>query len=98
MTIQEIASLVGSATGTLSLGWILFQWGRKTEDHGHDHDRATVSALLESQKALTEQVYNIAQVLRDLAASVRTMDQLAEVRHAGLVRQLDEVRQSLKPR
>ena len=89
--IQEVASLVGAATGTLSFCWIIFQWGKKSDAHDPG-----IGALIESQKALTDQVYQIAQVLRDLAATVRTSDQLAHVRHEGLVRQLDEVRQSLQ--
>lgn len=96
MTIAEIASAVGSVSGVLSLGWIVFQWGRGTVTAKPDSSVAgTMAALADSQKQLTDQIYQIAQVVRDLTTSLRATEQLAAMRHEVVSRELSAVRQSL---
>ena len=102
MTIIEAASTVGSISGAASLGWIIFQWGRgssgattKTEDPYTATIAGTMQALADTQKQLTDQVYQIAQVVRDLTTSLRTTEQLAAMRHEVVSRELAAVRQSL---
>ena len=80
MTIAEVASTVGSISGAVSLGWIVFQWGRgsagstlKTEDPYTATIAGTMQALADTQKQLTDQIYQIAQVVRDLTTSVEPL-------------------------
>ncbi len=96
MTIAEVASVVGTASGILSLGWILFQWGRGAVPVKDDDSlRSTIAALVDSQKQITEQIFQIAQTVRDMATLMRTSDQMANMRHEILARELNAVRQSL---
>ena len=102
MTIIEAASTIGSISGAASLGWIIFQWGRgssgatiKSEDPYTATIAGTMQALADTQKQLTDQVYQIAQVVRDLTTNLRTTEQLAAMRHEVVSRELAAVRQSL---
>lgn len=102
MTIAEVASTIGSLSGAVSLGWIVFQWGRgsagstlKTEDPYTATIAGTMQALADTQKQLTDQIYQIAQVVRDLTTNLRTTEQLAAMRHEVVSHELAAVRQSL---
>lgn len=100
MTIAEVASTVGSLSGAVSLGWIIFQWGRgssgsRPENPYSETIAGTMQALADTQKQLTDQIYQIAQVVRDLTTSLRTTEQLAAMRHEVVSRELAAVRQSL---
>ena len=101
MTIVEVASTVGSISGAVSLGWIIFQWGRgssgstRPESPYTETIAGTMQALADTQKQLTDQIYQIAQVVRDLTTSLRTTEQLAAMRHEVVSRELAAVRQSL---
>jgi len=97
MTIAEIASAVGAASGVFSLFWILFQWGKGVVRpvEKDDNLRSTITALVESQKQIADQIYQIAQTVRDMATLMRTSDQMSSMRHEILARELSAVRQSL---
>ena len=98
MTIAEVASAVGSISGAISLGWIIFQWGRGSTSPVPRIDSSassTLQTLTDTQKQITDQIYLIAQVVRDLATSLRTAEQLAAMRHEVVSRELVAVRQSL---
>ena len=96
MTIFEVSSVVGIITGASSLGWLLFQWGKGIQPPQRDDSlRGTITALVESQKQITDQIYQIAQTVRDMATLMRTSDQMSSMRHEILARELSAVRQSL---
>lgn len=97
--LSVIGLVVGAVSGVVSLCWIIFQWGRGSVSPGvYKPDPSitgTLQTLADTQKQITDQIYLIAQVVRDLATSLRTAEQLAAMRHEVVARELAAVRQSL---
>ena len=97
--LSTIGLVVGAVSGVVSLCWIIFQWGRGSVSpavsKADPSVAATLQSLADTQKQITDQIYLIAQVVRDLATSLRTAEQLAAMRHEVVARELAAVRQSL---
>jgi len=89
--------LLAALPGILSCVWILVQFGDRLwgKQRARDSVDGTLAALTSSQKELADQILQIAQVVRDLANSLRTADQLASMRHEIIARELTAIRQSI---
>lgn len=98
--LTVVGLVVGAVSGAVSLCWIIFQWGRGSVSSAGVYKpdpsiTGTLQTLADTQKQITDQIYLIAQVVRDLATSLRTAEQLAAMRHEVVARELAAVRQSL---
>ncbi len=91
------ASIIGAISGVVSLAWLLFQWGKGVVKPPERDDtlRGSIVAMVDSQKQITDQIFQITQAVRDMATLMRTSDQMANMRHEILARELSSVRQSL---